>query len=442
MREGSRGGGRPIAPLSKLVWQMILLAGLATVFLILSVFQAALNSLSRLVLARMREDRANGIAARLLLEAAQPPPSRLRVSVQVGRQLCLIGGAVAASRLAEQAGASHPLLAGFAGVAVVFTLLIEQVIARAITLVDPERAFRATLVAAGLVYFPLLPVAEPAYRVLRWVRETFRPRAEDAEPDEDDVRAYLDVGEEEGILEGHEGSLIQGVLEFSDTIVREVMTPRTEMAALPESAAMDELASLVTRTRHSRIPIYRGSIDHVVGFVHARDLFKHWGGERKAHTVGELASAVHVVPETKRVSELLRELQARRQQLAIVVDEYGGTAGLVTIEDLLEEIVGEIRDEHEPEDVVAGPGGSRIVRGRLGVAQAGELFGIDLEGEGFETVAGLVEARLGRIPEVGERLVWRGVGFEVTDVDRRRVRRVRMWRDTPQGEDAERAHHG
>src|SRR5439155_24500273 len=207
----------------------------------------------------------------------------------------LIGGAVAASKLAEDAGASHPLLAGFVGVGLVFTLLIEQVIARAVALVDPERALRATLVAAGLTYFPLLPVAEPAFRVLRWVRETFRARREGSEPDEDDVRAYLDVGEEEGILEGHEGSLIEGVLEFSDAIVREVMTPRTEMAAISETASMDELASLVTRTKHSRIPIFRGSIDHIVGFVHARDLFKHWGGEPKANTVGELASAVHIV---------------------------------------------------------------------------------------------------------------------------------------------------
>jgi GTP-binding protein Era len=129
----------------------------------------------------------------------------------------------------------------------------------------------------------------------------------------------------------------------------------------------------------------------------------------------DLARPVHVVPETKRVSELLRELQASRQQLAIVVDEYGGTAGLVTIEDLLEEIVGEIRDEHEPEDVMGQPDGSKIVRGRLDVVRAGELFDADLEGEGFETVGGLVEAHLGHIPEVGEKFVWRGIGFEVTD---------------------------
>ena len=415
-------------------WHALLLAGLATIFLILSIFQAALNSLSRLVLARLREESSDGLVARLLREAAEPPPSRLRISVQVGRQLCLVGAAVAASHFAEDAGVRHSLLAGFIAVALVFTLLIEQVVARAVSLVNPERAFRATILAAGIVYVPLLPIAEPAYRLLRWVRKTFVGARDDAPPDEEDVRAYLDVGEEEGILEAHEGTLIESVIEFSDTLVREVMTPRTEMAALPEAARLDDLVSLVVESRHSRIPIYRGSIDQVVGFVHARELFQFWRQPPLDRTVGELASPVHVVPETKRVSDLLRELQEKRRQLAIVVDEYGGTAGLVTIEDLLEEIVGEIRDEHEPEDVVAGPEGSKIVRGRLGVSEAGELFGIDLEGDGFETVAGLVEARLGRIPLAGERVVWRGIVFETTEVDRRRVRRVRMSRAREEGE--------
>jgi magnesium and cobalt transporter len=200
------------------------------------------------------------------------------------------------------------------------------------------------------------------------------------------------------------------------------------MGAVPESASMAELVACVAKSRHSRIPIFRGSIDHVVGFVNTRDLFESWGKDESPRA-SDLARPVHIVPETKRVSELLRELQASRQQLAIVVDEYGGTAGLVTIEDLLEEIVGEIRDEHEPEDVMGQADGSKVVRGRLDVVRAGEIFDVDLEGEGFETVGGLVEAHLGHIPEVGEKFTFRGIGFEVTDVDRRRIRRVRMWRE-------------
>jgi len=408
---------------------LVLLCCLAAIFLVLSVFQAAVNSLSRLVLSRMRDDADGGLRARLLAEAAAPPPSRLRVAVQVGRQLCLIGAAVAAARLAETLGAAHPLLAGFVSVVFVFTILIEQIGARAVVLINPESAFRATLPAAAVVYFPLIPVAEPLYRLLLWVREASRRKDEDEEPDDEDVRAYLDVGEEEGILEAEEGSLVESVIDFTGTLVREVMTPRTEMGAVPESATLAELVEFVAKSRHSRIPIYRGSIDHIIGFVNTRDLFVHWKKD-EALRASELARPVHVVPETKRVSELLRELQASRQQLAIVVDEYGGTAGLVTIEDLLEEIVGEIRDEHEPEDVMGQTDGSKVVRGRLDVVRAGELFDVDLEGEGFETVGGLVEAHLGHIPEVGEKFTWRGIGFEVTDVDRRRIRRVRMWRES------------
>ena len=429
-------GGEGVTGLSHIV----LLAGLAAVFLVLSIFQAAVNSLSRLVLARMRDDAAGILRARLLQEAAQPPPSRLRIAVQVGRQLCLIGAAVAASRLAGVLGSSHPLVMGFLAVLFVFTILIEQIGARAAVLINPESAFRATLPAAAFVYFPLLPLAEPLYRLLRWVREASRRKDDDDEPDDEDVRAYLDVGEEEGILEAEEGSLVESVIDFTGTLVREVMTPRMEMGAVPETATLQELVAFVAKSRHSRIPIYHGSIDHIIGFVNTRDLFVHWG-ESGTLRAAELARPVHVVPETKRVSELLRELQASRQQLAIVVDEYGGTAGLVTIEDLLEEIVGEIRDEHEPDDVTGQPDGSKVVRGRLDVVRAGELFDADLEGEGFETVGGLVEAHLGHIPEVGEKFVWRGIGFEVTDVDRRRIRRVRMWREperAPAGDSAAR----
>src|SRR5262245_6943772 len=245
----------------------VLLAGLAAVFLVLSIFQASVNSLSRLVLSRMRDDAAGGLRARLLREAAEAPPSRLRVAVQVGRQLCLIGAAVTAARLADVLGAIHPLLAGFVAVVFVFTILIEQIGARAVVLINPQKAFQATLPAAGFVYLPLLPVAEPLYRLLLWVREASRPKSEDAEPDEEDVRAYLDVGEEEGILEAEEGSLVESVIDFTGTLVREVMTPRTEMATVSEGASVEELVAFVAKSRHSRIPIYRGSIDHVVGFV-------------------------------------------------------------------------------------------------------------------------------------------------------------------------------
>jgi putative hemolysin len=404
----------------------LILAAMAAIFLVLSIFQAALNTLSDLALARLREGGRRRLTGWLLRDATEAPPSRLRVSVQVGRQLCLVGAAVVAAQLAEEIGWQRPLLASFLAVALLF-VLIEQLGARAIALIDPERALLITLPAAGLVHYPLLPLSWPLYQVLLWVRRRFPLNEEMEEPAEEDVKAYLAVGEDEGILEQEEGSLIESVIDFSGTLVREVMTPRTEMAAIPESSTIRDLVAFVAKVRHSRIPVYRGSIDHVVGFVNTRDIFEHWGREA-APSVASLVRPVHVVPETKNISDLLRELQASRQQLAIAIDEYGGTAGLVTIEDLLEEIVGEIRDEHEPEDATTEQDGSRIVRGRLDVVRAGEMFGVDLQGEGFETIGGLVEARLGHIPEVGESVVWRGIRFEVTDVDRRRIRRVRMER--------------
>src|SRR4030095_5434269 len=161
--------------------------------------------------------------------------------------------------------------------------------------------------AAAFVYSPLIPLADPLYRLLLWVREASRRKDEDEEPNEEDVRAYLDVGDEEGILEAEEGSLVESVIDFTGTLVREVMTPRTEITAVPEGASLAELIEVVAKSRQSRIPIFRGSIDHILGFVNTRDLFVHWGKDENLRA-SEMARPVHVVPETKRVSELLREL--------------------------------------------------------------------------------------------------------------------------------------
>jgi len=407
----------------------ILLGALAAIFLVLSIFQAALNSLSVLALARIREEGDRGLLPALLREATEPPPSRLRVSVQVARQLCLIGAALAAARACALLGATHPLAAAFAIVSALFTLTIEQLVARAVALVNPERAFAYTLPAAGLIHYPLLPVSTPVNRVLRWARARFPEPEGEGEPGEEDVRAYLAVGEEEGILEAGEGTLIESVIDFSDTLVREVMTPRTEMAAIPESATLAELVEVVARVRHSRIPVYRGTVDHVVGIVNTRDVFEHWG-ETGAIRAVDLSRPVSVVPETKRVSELLREFQRQQVQIAIVVDEYGGTAGLVTLEDLLEEIVGEIRDEYdrESESVVDEGNGVFVVSGKTDIDAAGERLGVHIEREGFDTVGGYILSRLGRVPVVGETFDIDNLTVDVLDAERRRVHRVRIRR--------------
>ena len=241
------------------------------------------------------------------------------------------------------------------------------------------------------------------------------------------VDALIEAGREEGILEESDRELIQSVVEFGDKTVREVMTPRPEIVAVPINATVEQFTELLRTKPYSRVPVYEGSIDHIKGIVFAHDVLQIPDTEARNHTVGELMKPVEFVPESKRVSALLREMQKEGQHMAIVIDEYGGTAGVVTIEDLVEEIVGEIRDEHEAKaDIVRENENSYVVPGNMDVDRLDELFHIRPNGHEAATVAGLVSEILGRIPEQGEVIEENGLRFEVLESTARRVERLRI----------------
>jgi CBS domain containing-hemolysin-like protein len=256
----------------------------------------------------------------------------------------------------------------------------------------------------------------------------FRARAEDDGPaSEEEIQAYIDVGREEGILEKEGEKLLLSIVDFGETMVKEVMTPRTDIVAAEEKATLESLADLFIESKYSRLPVMRGSVDNVTGIVHVKDVFEAvHRGEPK--TLAQLARPVQFVPETKRTAELLREFQRKHLQIAIVVDEYGSVSGLVTIEDLLEEIVGEIADEHEDERDAVLPleNGAYSISARTHVDVLRELFGRGPEEEEFDTIGGLLASRLGRIPKVGEKKTEDDLLFTVEEADRRRVLRVRV----------------
>jgi len=241
------------------------------------------------------------------------------------------------------------------------------------------------------------------------------------------VDALIEAGREEGILEESDRELIQSVVEFGDKTVREVMTPRPEIVAVPIDATVEQFIELLRTKPYSRVPVYEGSIDHIKGIVFAHDVLQIRDTEARNHTVGELMKPVDFVPESKRVSALMREMQKENQHMAIVIDEYGGTAGVITIEDLVEEIVGEIRDEHEAKaDIVRENENSYVVPGNMDVDRLDELFHIRPNGHEAATVAGLVSEILGRIPEEGEVVEESGLRFEVLESTDRRVERLRI----------------
>jgi CBS domain containing-hemolysin-like protein len=242
------------------------------------------------------------------------------------------------------------------------------------------------------------------------------------------VDALIEAGQEEGILEEGDRDLIQSVVEFGDKTVREVMTPRPEIVAVPADMTIAAFTEMLNQYSYSRIPVYKGNIDHIVGIMYSKDLLQVSDADAAATTVGDLMKTeVYFVPETKMSSDLLREMQQQNIRLAIVADEYGSVAGLVTIEDLVEEIVGEIRDEHEKSDVVKESDTSYIFNGNTDLDLLDKLLGgVRSDQREATTIAGLVSELAGRIPAAGEVFEEDGLRFEVLEATERRVERVRV----------------
>jgi CBS domain containing-hemolysin-like protein len=252
---------------------------------------------------------------------------------------------------------------------------------------------------------------------------------EEAPTPAENIEALISAGAEEGLIQEQDRELIQSVVEFGDKVVREVMTPRPNIVAVSASATLDQLRQLVINEQYSRIPVYERNIDRIIGFIHVRDMFGLEEEERQGRTVRELVREIMFVPETKPVSDLMRQMQQENSHMVIVVDEYGNTAGLATMEDLLEVIIGEIRDEHEPDSDVTEDGqGGFIVSGNFDLDRVCDLFECFRREEDISstTVGGLVSEWLGRVPRAGESVDRDGIRVDVLASDELRVERVRI----------------
>ncbi len=318
-------------------------------------------------------------------------------------------------------------------------LLVAFVAARA-----PERVLSGAVPLVALIDRVLGPLFAPLARYHESrVAAARRERAElDEEAREEQLEEVILDAEEDGLLEREQTKLMREIADAGDAVVREIMTPRTEVDAVPAEASFESVVEVFVSSRHSRLPVYEESLDRIVGMLSVRDVVCHLGGGPGTAKVADLAARdimrpLPLVPTSKKVLELLRELQAEQQQMAVVVDEYGGTAGLVTLEDILEEFVGEIRDEHEPsEDDLRPDGqGGLVAEGLTAIDDLGERLGVDLPDDGVETVGGLVFSHLGRVPRVGDRVEIAGLVLEVNEMDGRRIALVRVTRTAAEQSD-------
>ncbi len=397
---------------------VLLLAELAIAVLLLAV-----SGLSRVALRRLATEEPRFA----FLEDVRSGTSSRRISLHAARESCLLGASVALSLAARAAGLRSPWLLGIAGGVVAGVLVLEGLVARGLALRAPRAAIRATAFLATPIHLLFFPAARPMAALLRrWTSRDVRGGSE-TEEDEEEVDAFLEVGEREGILEAGESRMVRGIVDLPETRVREIMTPRTDIVALAADAPVRDARREMLRSWHSRLPVYRGNLDNVVGVLDVRDVLKAADEGAEAEPVASFLRPAFFVPETQSTADLLAQLRTRTR-MALVADEYGGLAGLVTLEDVLEEIVGDIREEHEPgrAAIEAAPDGSFTVSGLVHVEEIEPLFGIEVGERSFDTVGGLVIAALGHVPIPGERLEAHGLEIEVLEADRRRVYRVQL----------------
>jgi putative hemolysin len=398
----------------------------AVLLTVSALFAAA--ELSFLTLGRRRARRAAEGRLALMLDAMLARPA-----ITLGAILVTI---TSVNYSAEAVAANWVIGRGLPlWMAIVVTALLVLVFSEVVPIgyaaANPERVARAVVVPVRLVTWVLSPVARVAGFIAEQLAYLFGGRPTPERPiTEGEIRAIVDIQAETGSLEEEEKVMIHQIFEFGETVAREVMVPRTDMFAIPHDATAADAGRVATEHRISRMPVYGESLDDIVGTVHVKDVIPLLASQQGGTPVTTVMRKPMFVPETKKLSDLLTEFRRTRRTLAIVLDEYGGTAGLVTLEDLLEEVVGDIYDEYDVirpsvEHVADGV----MLDGRLGVEEASEALGVDLpEGE-YDSVAGLLYARLGVMPRLGDEVAVAGLRLAVAELDGHRITRVRVLPD-------------
>jgi putative hemolysin len=401
----------------------LFLVACATV--LLGTLQAAFSALMRLSLRLMAERGGRDDALGQYLD----DPMRLFIPLRVAIGVCTVLAAVLIARTSDihGVGANVAFIVSLGAFVAACEHLVPMLIVRS----DPERVLDVLLP----VFHPLARLLSPLTLVLIGVMGQRRDRNESPASATNGAQPAAagapDPVAEEGSISDEEGrELLQSVVDFTETVVREVMTPRPDIVAVSVTASLQDLRAIFREELYSRMPVYRENLDNVMGVVFVKDLVALPPGAEPPLTT--LMRSAYFVPESKRVSELLKDMQRRQAQMAIVLDEYGGTAGLVTVEDLLEEIVGEIRDEYdvESETVTEDAPGVYVFSGKVSVDEVRDRLGITIEREGFETVGGYLLSHLGRMPYVGETFEAGELAVEALEVERRRITKVRVRRRT------------
>jgi CBS domain containing-hemolysin-like protein len=394
-------------------------AGLGCLFLFayfLSLFHACLNALSKISLSRFLEEKTKEYREKIL-----DLYDEVQIAVDSLRVIFIIAFLIDVARLIPRL--QHWPIWFFLGSLLIFFIFFDY-LPRLLNSLNRKAVLRFLLPSFVLVR----AIASPLSRVL-WKLQEKQAEDETHEASEEEIETFIDEATEEGIIEEHEGELLKSVVEFGDTLVREIMTPRPDMIVIRREATFGGLRDLIEREKYSRIPVYKDRIDNIEGVVIAKDLLAYSGDENRSLPIEPIIRPIPFVPESMKVSRLLKEFQREMQKMAIVVDEHGGVSGLVTLEDILEEIVGEIQDEYDQDEEIpiteTGPG-EYVVSGEASVDDIEDKFDKDISNADYVTVSGLISHHLGRLPKRGETFEIKGLSFEILEGGQKRIKKVKI----------------
>ncbi|MFQ6091837.1 MAG: hemolysin family protein [bacterium] len=394
--------------------------------------ETAFFSLSKATLLRMREEKARRAE---LIASLLTRPKQLLVTILVGNTLVNVAaaslGAFITLDLAHRKGWNEVVALTVEVVVVTALLLIlGEVTPKVYAVKHPERFCQRVAGLVRLISIILSPMTSVLALVTRTVAQLTRTEGISVSVTEEELKTMVEVGGEEGALDKEEQKMIRSIFEFGQTAVREVMVPRIDMVCVQAGTERDDFLRLIASAGHTRIPLYEESVDDIRGVIHAKDLLKVMSQSAETIDLLAIARKPYFIPESKKIDDLLREFQRKKIHMAIVVDEYGGTAGLVTLEDLLEEIVGEIQDEFDVERPLYSwiDRNTVTVDAKISIDDLNELLGVELPADGFETLGGFIYTQTGKVPEEGEEMEYEELKFIIKEVSRQRISKVRIQR--------------
>jgi len=414
------------------------------VFIILSAFfsgtETALFSLNKLQLKKMqKEEEENNRRVKSIIRLLDDP-QRTLISILIGNMFVNITASSLATYLAIKIFGNIGV--GIASGIMIFTILVfGEIVPKSLAVANAEAISKRVarpieIISTGL--FPLIKIFKAIISAMYYLSGK-KSVKEKKEITEEDLITLIDAGKDEGVIEEEENEMIRNIFEFGDTMVKEVMIPRVDMACISSDTSLGSILKLIKKMGHSRIPVYEETVDNIIGILYAKDLlgiYQQWYTSKEKFNLKGITRETYFVPENKKIDELLDIFQKDRIQIAIAIDEYGGTAGLITMEDVVEEVVGEIIDEYDKEIKLfeIAEDNAVIADAIISIDEINEILNIEIPENGFETLGGFIFDLLGRVPKKGEKIKYQNCQMIIEQVAKNRIRRVKIIKELPQNE--------